>query len=335
LLLSDILIYSFVMQDDNLQTSNTEVENKVAKTKTTVKTTSKSKAGPKSKVESKAIKSKDKIEKSKDKIVEISPLEAIMNRQFVGEVITQVKVPVSTKDESQTFDKLSDNDIDVLDSVENTNNKFDRLSINKIQEDEQDEVIQIVYENKLIQKQDLSRSNLNNVEKSHSQKNEKRYGQDNDQDDFEGNLQIKNLFSKNNNYSSPSLRNQGNVSMRESGQDTLDFLHEKIIENKMYLVLFCIAILGMSFYYFQFYNKEEALNPIQKVAQIAITPENESPTVYKISAGAEILKNPLFAKAVVGDTVMVYNTAKIIYIYREESNKIVNIIQMNETPTVK
>ena len=50
---------------------------------------------------------------------------------------------------------------------------------------------------------------------------------------------------------------------------------------------------------------------------------------------ADLLKNPLFSKAAAGDTVFIFEQSRQIYIYRQTENKIVNIVQINDSTLTK
>lgn len=74
---------------------------------------------------------------------------------------------------------------------------------------------------------------------------------------------------------------------------------------------------------------------VQKVGAHAVLPTGESPKVYIIqSEKSEIFQNPLFKGIKVGDNVLSYTNAGKVYIYRNSEDKIVNIVNLNESSAV-
>jgi cytoskeletal protein RodZ len=64
---------------------------------------------------------------------------------------------------------------------------------------------------------------------------------------------------------------------------------------------------------------------ITAVGQIAEVPQDEEPTVATVSDLSKLSGQAFFKNAQVGDSVLVYTKAKVAYLYRPSTNKIVNI----------
>ncbi len=114
-----------------------------------------------------------------------------------------------------------------------------------------------------------------------------------------------------------------------------------IIKNNIVLVLFVllVAMTGVSAY---LYNKsarlsadpsvkaeEEVAELVKKVGKLILLPEDETPTMATVS-DPELLKDqPFFAKARVGDKVLLYQKSKKAYLYDPKSNKLLEVAPIN------
>ena len=101
-----------------------------------------------------------------------------------------------------------------------------------------------------------------------------------------------------------------------------------------YTVLFLVllGILAGTAYYYRGatpkkenkVSEENIPELIAKVGKLIVLPENEIPTVATVS-NSELLKDqPFFAKAKIGDRVLVYAVAKKVYLYDPIKNRIVD-----------
>lgn len=69
-------------------------------------------------------------------------------------------------------------------------------------------------------------------------------------------------------------------------------------------------------------NKNEAI--VLKISRLRTLPKDEQATIATIEDPRLLGNQPFFAKAKVGDYLLVYNKAKIAFLYREEIDEIVN-----------
>jgi hypothetical protein len=76
-------------------------------------------------------------------------------------------------------------------------------------------------------------------------------------------------------------------------------------------------------------NEEKAAMILEKVGKIIDLPKDEYPAVAVISDMAPFRDNPFFAKAEVGDYVIVYTIARKSFIYNPTSNMIVEVASLN------
>lgn len=116
------------------------------------------------------------------------------------------------------------------------------------------------------------------------------------------------------------------------------------------LVLLIVVVGGFAF---SFYQKAsvlkgapataaqiEATETIAKVAKLIMLPEGEVPSVATITDPSKLKDQQFFAKAKVGDKVLLYNVAKKAYLYDVQNNKILEVAPIGDgvgqtTPTPK
>ncbi|HRH25448.1 MAG TPA: hypothetical protein PLD99_00645 [Parcubacteria group bacterium] len=114
-----------------------------------------------------------------------------------------------------------------------------------------------------------------------------------------------------------------------------------IIKNNIVLVLILLLVVmtGASIY---LYNKsarlsadpnvkaeEEVARLVERVGKLIYLPEDETPTMATVS-DPELLKDqPFFAKARVGDKVLLYQKSKKAYLYDPKSNKLLEVAPIN------
>ena len=70
-------------------------------------------------------------------------------------------------------------------------------------------------------------------------------------------------------------------------------------------------------------SDEEML--IEKVAQLVILPEGETPAIKTIDDLEHYADQAFFGNAQVGDKILIYNEAKKIYLYRPSDNRLVEV----------
>jgi len=75
------------------------------------------------------------------------------------------------------------------------------------------------------------------------------------------------------------------------------------------------------------HNSPEAISArvIQEVSKLYEVPSDEAPTVIQVKDTAQLKDKPFFAKAQNGDYTLVYTQHKLGILYREKSNKLINV----------
>jgi hypothetical protein len=103
-------------------------------------------------------------------------------------------------------------------------------------------------------------------------------------------------------------------------------------------LLFIVASLFAGYYYNQ--NKELLKNPnkandekvaalVEKVGKLVLLPEGEVPTVAEVSDPEKLKSQPFFARAKVGDQVLLYAGAKKAVLYDPKANIILEMAALN------
>ncbi len=123
-----------------------------------------------------------------------------------------------------------------------------------------------------------------------------------------------------------------NFSEDTKGQGGMSFVNKIII-------LLIIVAGGASIY---FYNQTRVLsqNPnkvaeekiaalVTKVDKLIDLPKGETPVLATVSDLAPLAGNPFFAKAKVGDEVLLYPVAKQVFLYNPTENIIVEVASLN------
>jgi hypothetical protein len=118
------------------------------------------------------------------------------------------------------------------------------------------------------------------------------------------------------------------------------------------IILAIVATAAPSYYFYSQYQRTQRLlkNPteaakeennqiIAQIGKLADLPMGEDPTVATISDRDKLAGQPFFARALNGDKVLFYNTAKKAILYRPATNKIIEMSQVNinesPAPTTK
>lgn len=126
------------------------------------------------------------------------------------------------------------------------------------------------------------------------------------------------------------------VSVKHRLRDVEDVEGEVVLSVKprgkrFFKLLLLLGMLAAATYLGFWYGKKQMLvaNQNMTLADIAILPD-EVPQLYKITGEAEILKNPLFSKVSSEDMIYFFPNNKKVFIYREGSKKVVDIIDLAE-----
>ncbi|MDE2399714.1 MAG: hypothetical protein KGL67_01745 [Patescibacteria group bacterium] len=118
---------------------------------------------------------------------------------------------------------------------------------------------------------------------------------------------------------------------------------------RFFVILFiCIIIAVVGYLYsgrVSYKNPDTVMNAeakalVDKVDKLAYLPQDETPTVAKVSNPALLKDQTFFADAKTGDVVLIYSNARKAILYDPVANKIVNISTINvggvksSTPTI-
>ena len=119
-------------------------------------------------------------------------------------------------------------------------------------------------------------------------------------------------------------------------RDTLNKARE-YTKQHILVVLTVVAIMafGSAYYFYSEYaalkknpdriTQEKTSKLVAQVGKLMVLPEGETPTVATVSDLEKLKDQPFFAKAKVGDRVLIYTNAKKAIIYNPSENKIVEV----------
>lgn len=119
------------------------------------------------------------------------------------------------------------------------------------------------------------------------------------------------------------------------------FTFVKIIFRRFfwYILIFCVilfAIIAGFFYKHPAYYlspdvlaESEGKTLAKKVGEIVFLPQDEVPTVAKVSNPSLLKEQAFFIDAKIGDVVLIYTNAKKAILYDPTANKIVNMSTLN------
>lgn len=121
-----------------------------------------------------------------------------------------------------------------------------------------------------------------------------------------------------------------------------DVSTQSLVSGKKILSILVVLIIVVSVFAVFFYNEAETLkqNPnilnerkiallVKKVEKLIALPEGELPTVATVADTTALAKNPFFAKAKVGDQIIIYTTASKAYLYDPKADIIVEVASIN------
>lgn len=112
---------------------------------------------------------------------------------------------------------------------------------------------------------------------------------------------------------------------------------KKIISAILFILIVATSVTGFYFYKKVANLKEnpnaaaekEAEELVSRVGKLIILPEGEIPTIATVSDPEKLKGQPFFAKAKVGDKVLLYSNAKKAYLYDPVNNKILDVAPLN------
>lgn len=104
-----------------------------------------------------------------------------------------------------------------------------------------------------------------------------------------------------------------------------------------FLVILLIAMTAVAVYFYQQTTnanpaaqaEKEAEELVVRVGKLILLPEGETPTVATVSDPERLKDQPFFAKAKVGDKVLLYQTSKKAYLYDPVNNKLLEVAPIN------
>ena len=110
---------------------------------------------------------------------------------------------------------------------------------------------------------------------------------------------------------------------------------------KLLLLFFVLFILtaGIAVYFFTKYKAVTA-NPsaaaasetqelVEKVGRLIVLPEGEQPTIATVTDPEALKNQPFFARAKMGDQVLLYTGARKVILYDPVADKIVEVAGLN------
>ena len=75
--------------------------------------------------------------------------------------------------------------------------------------------------------------------------------------------------------------------------------------------------------------QEETRKLLANVSALIVLPEDENPTIATVTDPERLREQPFFAKAQIGDKVLIYTNARKAVLYNPENNRIVEVAPIN------
>lgn len=113
------------------------------------------------------------------------------------------------------------------------------------------------------------------------------------------------------------------------------------------LIVVLVGVMGSALYFYQKTSalkadpnsvaQKETVDLVAKVGKLILLPEGETPTIATVSDPSKLASQPFFAKAKIGDQVLLYQNARIAYLYDPTNNKILEVapINLGDNTTIK
>jgi|CXWL01.1.fsa_nt_gi hypothetical protein len=105
------------------------------------------------------------------------------------------------------------------------------------------------------------------------------------------------------------------------------------------LVIVFLALLGATGYFYyevtklkedpQAQARQEAEELVAIVGKLILLPQGELPTIATVSDPEKLKDQPFFAKAKVGDKVLLFPTARKAYLFDPKTNKLLEVAPIN------
>ncbi|MFA6325041.1 MAG: hypothetical protein WCX46_02325 [Candidatus Paceibacterota bacterium] len=125
----------------------------------------------------------------------------------------------------------------------------------------------------------------------------------------------------------------------------LNLKNIKYVNKKTVLILVALLIFvsGLGVYYFIKYRqltrdpnaiaKKETAELVSTVSKLIMLPEGESPAVATVQDKEKLSSEPFFANALNGDKVLIYYAAKKAFLYRPDTNKVIEAAPLSTQNT--
>lgn len=101
------------------------------------------------------------------------------------------------------------------------------------------------------------------------------------------------------------------------------------------LAVLVVGSVGSAYYFYREYRDlrenpqksadEEVRAIVNKVSQLIVLPQDETPTVATVTDVSQLKDQPFFANAKNGDKVLLYTTSRKAVLYRPAENRIVEV----------
>lgn len=105
------------------------------------------------------------------------------------------------------------------------------------------------------------------------------------------------------------------------------------------LIILIVVLAGVSGYFYFLYNQvkenpqqivQDEINAlITKVSRLIVLPEGETPTIATVSDPEKLAGQPFFAKAKLGDKVLIFANSKKAILYDPAGDIIVEVAPIN------
>ena len=105
------------------------------------------------------------------------------------------------------------------------------------------------------------------------------------------------------------------------------------------LLILLVASAGSAFYFYQKATalkadpnaaaQKEATDLVARVGKLIMLPTGETPTIATVSDPSKLKDQAFFAKAQVGDKVLLYQNARRAYLYDPVANRILEVAPIN------
>lgn len=125
-----------------------------------------------------------------------------------------------------------------------------------------------------------------------------------------------------------------------TGTVTLNRAKEYVKQHALIILVGVVVLsLGTATYFYNQYSilkqdpnkvtQEEVAKVVAQISKLIVLPEGETPTLATVTDPEKLKDQSFFAKAKMGDKVLIYTNAKKAILYNPESNKIVEVAPIN------